>query len=279
MYEVHPLAEMVPEMSAEQYEQLRDDIAENGYDPAWPIWLYEDMILDGRHRARACEALGVDPTYMDYTGDSPAAFVLRSNKRRDLTPSQRAAMAAEFLPRLKEEARERQREAGKSYGRGMDSSRSQDRKLSDGHEAREEAGALVGVSGASVDRARRIKEQAPEEFEKVKAGERTVREVDNELREKRKQAPLGRKARPGERRPLDLTKDRNRQAAEAAKQRVEKVVGTCQGLAAGLPDLNVELAAQVASEQDIKDWIDCLSDGIGALRKFRGRIPTSGGTA
>ena len=46
--------------------------------------------------------------------------------------------------------------AGEQHGRGMDSSGSVEPNLSGttgGHRAREDAGALVGVSGATVDRA------------------------------------------------------------------------------------------------------------------------------
>jgi len=68
----------------------------------------------------------------------------------------RAAIAVEFRPTLAEEAKSRQQEAGQRHGRGMDSSGSPDPQLSkpDPHRARNDAGALVGVSGATVDLAR-----------------------------------------------------------------------------------------------------------------------------
>jgi hypothetical protein len=48
------------------------------------------MILDGRNRARACEAAEVDPIYAPFRGDDPAAFVSGKNLRpRHLNESQR----------------------------------------------------------------------------------------------------------------------------------------------------------------------------------------------
>ena len=57
---------------------------------------YEGIkILDGRNRARACDAAGVTPRYVEFDGKDPAAFVLSQNlARRHLGPSERAMVAA-----------------------------------------------------------------------------------------------------------------------------------------------------------------------------------------
>ena len=61
------------------------------------IWLYEDKILDGRHRARACCDLGVSCPTRLYEGDDPLHFMLSLNlHRRHLTDSQRAMIAAKL---------------------------------------------------------------------------------------------------------------------------------------------------------------------------------------
>ena len=73
--------------------------------------------------------------------------------RRNLTAGQKAAIAVEFLPELAKEAKARQR-AGQERGRAVQHGEvvpgpgSQNQPS--GHRAREDAGALVGVSGASV---------------------------------------------------------------------------------------------------------------------------------
>ena len=42
-----------PEMQADDYLRLKNDLEINGYDASNPIWLYEGKILDGWNRQRA----------------------------------------------------------------------------------------------------------------------------------------------------------------------------------------------------------------------------------
>jgi ParB-like chromosome segregation protein Spo0J len=72
-----------------------DDIAENGLRE--PIVLYEGKILDGRNRYKACTMAGVEPTFKDFGGSDPLAFVISANlHRRHLTDDQRAMVAAKI---------------------------------------------------------------------------------------------------------------------------------------------------------------------------------------
>jgi ParB-like chromosome segregation protein Spo0J len=57
--EPHPYALLLPPLSAEEYEALKTDIAENGI--IYPVVVDEaGLILDGVHRARAAGELGID---------------------------------------------------------------------------------------------------------------------------------------------------------------------------------------------------------------------------
>ena len=103
----HPLADLIPPMSEEEYTRLRDDIKEQGLLEA--ITLYEGMILDGRHRYRACEEVGTGIATWEYDGDTPARYVITLNaNRRNLTVAQRAAIALSAVGPYEKEARERQ---------------------------------------------------------------------------------------------------------------------------------------------------------------------------
>lgn len=96
----HALCEMWPEMSADEFAALTEDIRANGLRE--PIWTYRGEILDGRHRYRACVATGITPTTREYEGDSPSAFVVSMNlHRRHLDTSQRAMVAARMATRTK----------------------------------------------------------------------------------------------------------------------------------------------------------------------------------
>ena len=102
---LHDLALLLPEIPAEELEALSRSIAENGqYVPA-TSWVAADgveYLIDGRHRARACERLGIPLVVEKLAGDEAAAraFVLANNvTRRHLSTSQRAAVAAALAKR------------------------------------------------------------------------------------------------------------------------------------------------------------------------------------
>jgi ParB-like chromosome segregation protein Spo0J len=91
----HPLAELFPPLEGPELAALTADIAAYGLREA--IVLYEGQILDGRHRFRACQALGIACPIRAYTGDDPLAYVVSLNlQRRHLRESQRAMVAVKL---------------------------------------------------------------------------------------------------------------------------------------------------------------------------------------
>jgi hypothetical protein len=111
-----------PEAKAEDYARLLDDIRANGFDPKQPVTLYESEVLDGWNRTKACAEIGIQPPTVAFTGtDADAiAFVMRTNKRRNLSPAQWACIAQEaedllaaIAEKVENERREKQAEAQK----------------------------------------------------------------------------------------------------------------------------------------------------------------------
>ena len=89
----HPLANILPLIQGAQFDWLVANIGEQGLLNA--ITLYQDQILEGRNRALACHAAGIEPLYVEYEGKDPAGFVISQNlARRHLGPSERAMVAA-----------------------------------------------------------------------------------------------------------------------------------------------------------------------------------------
>lgn len=150
---IHPAADIFPRMGEEEYRQFKADIAANGMRE--PVWIYDGMVLDGRHRLRACEELGIEPSFREYAGDDPAGFVVSLNlHRRHLDASQRAMVAAKLA----------------TLGQGRPELNSPI-----GLFTQPEAAELLNVGLNSVKRARTVLEDgAPELIEAVERGEIAV---------------------------------------------------------------------------------------------------------
>jgi N6-adenosine-specific RNA methylase IME4 len=89
----HPLADIFPLMRGKAFDALVADISTSGL--LYPILLFEDAVLDGRNRQRACEAAGVEPRYDTYEGDDPLGHMLALNvARRHLNNGSRQLAAA-----------------------------------------------------------------------------------------------------------------------------------------------------------------------------------------
>jgi ParB-like chromosome segregation protein Spo0J len=96
--QIHPEAEIIPPMQAEEYRALVDDIREHGIKV--PLDVSGNNVLDGRHRLRAAEELdlGTVPVReVPLDGESAGEYIVRSAVlRRHLTDDQRAVMAARW---------------------------------------------------------------------------------------------------------------------------------------------------------------------------------------
>jgi len=91
-YDVHPLADIFPQLEGPAFIAFSEDIDKRGQQE--PVWLYEGKVIDGRNRCRALEMLGREVKTQAYTGNDPVGFVLSANlHRRHLDESQRAMAA------------------------------------------------------------------------------------------------------------------------------------------------------------------------------------------
>ena len=96
-YNRHELSTPFAEASPADFAILLNSIRDRGFDERHPIILYEGMILDGWHRWRACQELGIDPPFEEFEGDDEdaMAFVFSENiARRQMTEPQKATAYA-----------------------------------------------------------------------------------------------------------------------------------------------------------------------------------------
>jgi ParB-like chromosome segregation protein Spo0J len=114
---VHPVAELFPMMSEEELADLAADIKANGL--IHPIIVDtingEEMLIDGRNRARAYEMAGKEPRYEGLNGHDAVAFILSNNiARRQMTKGQMAITLARL--RLLEPNNSTQQEMATVHG-------------------------------------------------------------------------------------------------------------------------------------------------------------------
>lgn len=177
----HPISDVWPMMDEAKIAELADDIRKNGQ--LVPVWIYEGKILDGRNRWAACEIAGVEPKTKEYSGDEPTAFAVSLNdRRRHMNKGSLAAVAAELEPFFAEDAKRRY-EA--TVGRPKKSEeiipQIDARRVP---QAREEAAKSVGVNDRYVQDAKKVKHEAPEVFERLKAGKITLQDAKREVAKK-----------------------------------------------------------------------------------------------
>lgn len=189
-YKKHRL-NIYPEMQPEEFNRLREDIFTNGYDAKNPVILYEGQIIDGWNRYQACMALGVEPKFQTFTGSEIDAMqiVIRTNNRRDLTSSQRAAIAVEaedLIAVLKAEAKAAQIKAGEQFGKSNPKlvEKIPQAINPEQNKVRTQLAETFSTNPRYVSDAAKIKAENPEEFAKIKAGSKTIAEVKKENKQK-----------------------------------------------------------------------------------------------
>ena len=93
---IHPLCAILPDLSEWEFKSLQESIRDNGLVES--ILLYEDMVLDGRHREKACIEVGVTCRYEFFAGtyEQAADRVIARAYARSLDKGQRAMMAAKM---------------------------------------------------------------------------------------------------------------------------------------------------------------------------------------
>lgn len=158
----HPIAELFPLMPDDEITELAADIKKHGCKTR--ITLYEDMILDGRNRYRACLRAHVEPKTQNYSGTNAQALVhvvSLNLHRRQLTVAQRAGVALKLA----------------SFQHGGDRKTDQAANL-----PLEKAAEMLNVSERSVRMAREIEKASPAKAAEVAAGSKSLHKAAEEIK-------------------------------------------------------------------------------------------------
>lgn len=156
----HEYANIFPMMEQVEIARLAEDIKDKGQ--AEPVVIFEDKILDGRNRWRACEMIDIRPVVIEYTGNDPLGFVVSHNlHRRHMNEAQRGMVAAKIADMPHGGNRGNQYTGGKGPNGPLASTA--------------KAASLLNVSERTVKRAKRvINSGIPELQDMVTSGEVNV---------------------------------------------------------------------------------------------------------
>ena len=186
--EHHPAAALFPLMDVDgpEFGELVADVREHGLQQ--PIVLHEGKILDGRNRHRACQHAGVEPRFVEWSGESPTAYVLSLNlHRRHLTEDQKAAVVQDARSRLEAEARERKAAAGRKAAPGRPAQKAEKDVADPPHlsrrapTTRKRLAKLADVSEHKIRQAERVQTAAPDLAKQVVAGTMPLREAERRV--------------------------------------------------------------------------------------------------
>src|SRR3990167_1201873 len=158
---IHKFAQGFPLLEKAELDALATDIKQNGLKQ--PIVLYEDSILDGRNRFAACQLAGVQPNFTEYSGESPAGYVLSLNlNRRHLTPAQKAVAVLSLREALQTEAMAR-------MNKGVSTETHPGVPAPQGR-SDEQLAKIAGISPSTMQYIMTIADKAPEVLELIKSG-------------------------------------------------------------------------------------------------------------
>lgn len=169
-YAFHPECLKIRPMTDGEFQSLKDNIRENGYDVNFPILLHEGMILDGRHRYLACMELGIEPYVVNWVPaghDTAYKFVIRTNTRRVLSVGELAAIGINILVKSMQDP------DVESVDKPSVSSVARD----------------VGISRKSMIEAKKVREKDPETFDRMASGEISLAEAIDVVETKRPPIP------------------------------------------------------------------------------------------
>ena len=225
--EYHEAANIFP-LDEEHLDELAEDIRKQGL--LHPIEMFGDKILDGRRRWLACQRAKVKPTMVKVNPDDPVAYVLSLNLHlRHLTVSQRAMVAARARAMYEKAAKERMSEGGKEAGRGRPKKGKENSSYpKSGGQSRDQIGAAVGVSGNTIDKARRVQEaKMPELVKAVEDGALSINKADEVARlpQEERSAALQEAMKPRAASPRTVGKNGNTKEEDDLPEGVSRGVG------------------------------------------------------
>jgi N6-adenosine-specific RNA methylase IME4/ParB-like chromosome segregation protein Spo0J len=182
--EPHPQADEVPALSESAYLAVKADIADRGLQVAVEI-TEQGIVLDGHARLRAARELGIGEVEVIVVAprDELEHILLAALQRRQLTPSQRAALAVKLAAVAHHQSRAAERQLG-NLRRGPEVATlpARDDSEAKGRRTRELVAELAGTGERTAQDVLTVHEHNPALFERVARGELSAHTAASQVR-------------------------------------------------------------------------------------------------
>lgn len=189
-HKIHPFAALLPPLPDEELQKLAEDIKANGQ--RFSIVRWNGQIIDGRNRLKACEIAGVEPQFRDIGKDvlktdmDVIKSIISSNLiRRHLSASERAVLAVELLELVSPKAATKDLSPGEivpeTPAENQEEVVDTIRKVTADKSSVKDAAELAKISPSYVYRAAQVKDKAPEKFQEVKEGKKSLAKAQKEI--------------------------------------------------------------------------------------------------
>lgn len=188
---------LIPALTEAEYQQLEENIIQDGCLHELIAWDSEDIIIDGHNRHEICHKHNIPfkVKYLSFDGRSEAKIWIIKNQfgRRNLPIEVRVTLAFKLEEEIREKAKESQTRKPESVLQPVGKQKIHTDK---------ELGKFAGVSHETIREARVIKEEGTEEQKRqFETGKKKIKTIYKEIR-KPKEAPIPQE----ETKPLDATK-------------------------------------------------------------------------
>jgi len=183
---------LIPPMSEEEYHQLKENIERDGLRD--PIVVWNHTLIDGHHRKRICEELGIELKTVSMNFDTRfdvLEWVLDNQfGRRNLATFQKAELALKYEPIIAARAKENQL-TGLKKGNSPVLVKKPKREPIHTHE---EVAKKAGISASTIQKTKVITDKGDDETkEKLRKGESSINQEYKKIKKEEKIAEQSQK--------------------------------------------------------------------------------------
>ena len=170
---------LIPDPDAEEQRWLEESIKKEGCTD--PLITWNGTVIDGHNRFKICTRLGIPFSYSEKDDlpdrDAVKAWIIeRQLARRNLTKYQKSKLAIVYEPILKEQAKEKQIQAGREKLPQKSSEAPKDR------ETRNKVAEIAGVSHDTIAKVKKIEDAADDDLkEQLEEGKISINKAYNSL--------------------------------------------------------------------------------------------------